>query len=58
MLPVQTINQCYTCHDKQRFCNGCHGVEMPHPDEFKKSGKVHGKIGEASPRRVRAAMGP
>lgn len=49
MLPVQTINQCYTCHDKQRFCNGCHGVVMPHPEEFKK-GTVHGEVGKTKPK--------
>jgi hypothetical protein len=49
MLPVQTINYCYTCHDKKRFCSGCHGVDMPHPASFKK-GEVHGKLGKASPK--------
>lgn len=32
---------CYQCH-KPSFCDQCHnGLEMPHPDEFKKD---HGKI--------------
>lgn len=32
---------CYQCH-KPAFCNNCHrGLEMPHPEDFKKN---HGKV--------------
>ncbi|NTV03418.1 hypothetical protein HGA89_00685, partial [bacterium] len=34
MLTGQT-EYCLTCHVEERFCNGCHGMEMPHPEEFK-----------------------
>jgi hypothetical protein len=30
-----TVNTCYTCHVKETFCDKCHGMEMPHPAEFK-----------------------
>jgi nitrate/TMAO reductase-like tetraheme cytochrome c subunit len=29
-----TVNECMTCH-KEAFCTGCHGMEIPHPEEFK-----------------------
>jgi hypothetical protein len=32
--PVDTIFYCETCHTEQ-FCMNCHGMEMPHPEEFK-----------------------
>jgi len=28
------VNECYTCHSKEKFCTTCHGVEMPHPASF------------------------
>ncbi len=31
---VAEVNYCETCHNKETFCNGCHGMEMPHPAEF------------------------
>lgn len=31
---VESIFYCSTCHTK-KFCNDCHGMEMPHPAEFK-----------------------
>lgn len=30
-LDLQT---CSSCHGKRRFCFDCHGVEMPHSDDF------------------------
>lgn len=33
VLYEQTINTCYTCHERQ-YCVDCHGVEMPHPAGF------------------------
>lgn len=40
-----TVNTCFTCHKKQ-FCTDCHGVEMPHPADFKTN---HGKAGLDNP---------
>ncbi len=31
---VESIFYCATCH-AESFCAGCHGMEMPHPKEFK-----------------------
>ena len=46
--PVDTINECYTCHDAETFCNKCHGgVEMPHPVGFKAK---HAKIAKKYPK--------
>lgn len=41
----QTVNTCYTCHQKQ-FCTDCHGVEMPHPADFATN---HAKAGTQNP---------
>jgi len=35
VVPVETVDYCSTCHVKETFCDGCHGMEMPHSDEFK-----------------------
>jgi len=32
--PVEAIFYCSTCHT-EKFCTDCHGMEMPHPEEFK-----------------------
>jgi hypothetical protein len=32
---VESINYCSTCHVIDKFCADCHGMEMPHPEEFK-----------------------
>ena len=32
---VEPINYCSTCHVIDKFCADCHGMEMPHPEEFK-----------------------
>lgn len=37
---------CMMCHQKT-FCRGCHGVEVPHPEKFKK--EEHGAIGSKNP---------
>ncbi len=41
----QTVNTCFTCHAKQ-FCTDCHGVEIPHPENFATD---HGDAGRANP---------
>ena len=43
---LKNINPCMTCHQKT-FCMGCHGVEVPHPDKFRK--QDHGDIGSKNP---------
>ncbi len=35
LLAVDNINYCSTCHVIDKFCADCHGMEMPHPEEFK-----------------------
>jgi len=32
---VDEVNYCSTCHVIDQFCMNCHGMEMPHPEEFK-----------------------
>ena len=39
------INLCSTCHTQQ-FCSDCHGMEMPHPADFKSK---HGDLGTSQP---------
>ena len=34
MPSVHEVNYCSTCH-LESFCTNCHGMEMPHPAEFK-----------------------
>jgi len=38
---AQAIDSCEVCHGSggtdSKFCKGCHGMEMPHPDTFKKN---------------------
>ncbi|HEX9092587.1 MAG TPA: NapC/NirT family cytochrome c [Coriobacteriia bacterium] len=29
------VPYCSTCHITSKFCSGCHGMEIPHPEEFK-----------------------
>ncbi len=45
LKPARQVNSCYTCH-KPSFCDGCHGLKMPHPAEFKKN---HAAAGYADP---------
>jgi hypothetical protein len=33
--PAAAVGYCSTCHVESRFCMDCHGMEMPHPEEFK-----------------------
>lgn len=33
--PVGSVFYCATCHVENKFCMNCHGMEMPHPQEFK-----------------------
>jgi nitrate/TMAO reductase-like tetraheme cytochrome c subunit len=35
MTPFKQVNECLTCHNEKTFCEGCHGMPMPHPAEFK-----------------------
>jgi hypothetical protein len=35
LVHVDDVNQCSTCHVVETFCMDCHGMEMPHSDEFK-----------------------
>lgn len=39
---------CGMCHE-QRLCDDCHGVEMPHPDEWVEGAAGHGVAAEGSP---------
>lgn len=43
---VASINQCGTCH-AEKFCTDCHGVPMPHPQDFMEG---HGDSGKRNPR--------
>jgi hypothetical protein len=45
LMASSEVNTCYTCH-KTSFCSDCHGLQMPHPAEFKTN---HGPQGNASP---------
>ncbi len=29
------VSYCDTCHVREKFCTACHGMDMPHPEEFK-----------------------
>ncbi|MDO9556575.1 MAG: hypothetical protein Q7J82_03205, partial [Coriobacteriia bacterium] len=35
LASVESIDYCATCHMVDMFCMDCHGMEMPHPAEFK-----------------------
>ncbi|MHB0976285.1 MAG: cytochrome c3 family protein [Candidatus Aquicultorales bacterium] len=39
---------CDQCHDREKFCFGCHKTEIPHPANYKNS-TVHGKEGTEKP---------
>ncbi len=39
--PPSTINECFTCHVQEDFCDACHGVVVPHTEEFVTG---HGKV--------------
>lgn len=42
VVEVQQVDYCQTCHVEATFCTPCHGMEMPHPEEFKT--KTHPQI--------------
>jgi hypothetical protein len=42
LAAVEDVDYCGTCHVKETFCGGCHGMEMPHPEEFKT--KTHPEV--------------
>ena len=44
LVDVQSVDYCATCHVKETFCMDCHGMEMPHPEEFKT--KTHPELVE------------
>ncbi|MDF1543030.1 MAG: NapC/NirT family cytochrome c [Anaerosomatales bacterium] len=44
--PVAAVGYCQTCHNERVFCDGCHGVQMPHPEGF---AKEHGEDGRTRP---------
>ncbi|MDT8434640.1 MAG: cytochrome c3 family protein [Anaerosomatales bacterium] len=44
--PAGVVNECSTCHVMSVFCEGCHGVEMPHPASFTAE---HAALGDADP---------
>jgi nitrate/TMAO reductase-like tetraheme cytochrome c subunit len=43
---AEPVSYCGTCHIRAKFCDGCHGVPMPHPAGFSKD---HGAAGKKSP---------
>lgn len=53
LAPVESINECYTCH-KESFCTDCHGLPMPHPDDFIKG---HGALGKTIPAKCARCHG-
>ncbi len=32
---AEPVSYCSTCHIKSQFCQGCHGLDIPHSEEFK-----------------------
>lgn len=44
--PVAAVGYCQTCHIEREFCDGCHGLEMPHPPGFEQE---HGPDGRERP---------
>jgi hypothetical protein len=44
--PAGVVNECTTCHVTSVFCEGCHGLEMPHPAGFTDE---HAALGDADP---------
>jgi cytochrome c-type protein NapC len=47
VVSVEAVNYCSTCHVTEKFCNDCHGIEMPHPASFAEN---HGKAGKETPK--------
>lgn len=42
---LETVDTCGTCH-AQAFCTDCHGVDIPHPDDFT---ETHPAVAEQAP---------
>jgi hypothetical protein len=40
-------SQCEMCHE-QKFCDDCHGLEMPHPDEWAQGESGHASVAESN----------
>lgn len=58
---VESIFYCSTCHTQQ-FCLNCHGMEMPHPAEFKepkdrKDPAGHPAVSKAKPEKCQMCHG-
>jgi len=49
MPKVAAVGYCSTCHVESRFCMDCHGMEMPHPEEFKT--KTHPELVASKPEK-------
>jgi hypothetical protein len=47
MPKVAEVGYCSTCHVESRFCMDCHGMEMPHPEEF--STLTHPELAASKP---------
>jgi nitrate/TMAO reductase-like tetraheme cytochrome c subunit len=41
-----TGRYCSSCHIRSKFCDGCHGMTLPHPKDFI---KTHGPAGKSTP---------
>ncbi len=42
---VESLNICETCHSEE-YCSDCHGLPMPHPEEFQEE---HSELGQKNP---------
>lgn len=51
---VESVFYCGTCH-KDKFCTDCHGMEMPHPAEFKEPKDVKDATGHPAVSKVKPA---
>jgi len=48
LVKVTEVDYCNTCH-LDTFCMDCHGMEMPHPEEFK--AKTHPSVAASKPEK-------
>lgn len=48
------LEYCYMCHDQKTFCNACHGMPMPHSEEFKT--KTHGAVSQEKGKLAKCEM--
>jgi hypothetical protein len=44
LVSVDEVSYCGTCH-LEEFCTNCHGMEIPHPDDFKET--THPEVAKA-----------